>query len=113
MTSRYVSLQDDLDGAIANLDNVLDNAGDVVSQPSSKQATPLEDGDGKYDLVGLISHIGKNTGSGHYIAHLKKDDRWVIFNDEKVALSEHPPIHHAYMYLFQRSDTIGAPHSEY
>lgn len=108
-SSRYLSLQDDLDGAIANLDN----SGAAASQPSSKPTTPLEDGDGKYDLVGIISHIGKNTGSGHYVAHLKKDGRWVIFNDEKVALSENPPIRHAYMYLFQRSDTVGTPHSEY
>jgi ubiquitin carboxyl-terminal hydrolase 5/13 len=108
-TSRYVSLQDDLDVAIANLDNSIATA----SHPSSKPTTPLEDGVGKYDLVGLISHIGKNTGSGHYVAHLIKDGRWVIFDDEKVALSENPPIRHAYMYLFQRSDTIGAMHSEY
>jgi ubiquitin carboxyl-terminal hydrolase 5/13 len=107
--SRHISLQDDLDGAIASLDN----SSAAASQPSSKPTTPLEDGDGKYNLVGIISHIGENTGSGHYVAHLKKDGRWVIFNDEKVALSENPPIRHAYMYLFQRSDTVGAPHSEY
>jgi len=76
-------------------------------------ATTLEDGEGKYKLVGLVSHIGKNTGSGHYVAHLKKDDKWVIFNDEKVALSEHPPKPHAYLYLFQRIDSIGAPNPSY
>lgn len=105
--SHYFFLQDDLDGAIASLEST------TVSQSTPKSTTPLEDGDGKYELVGLVSHIGKNTGSGHYVAHLKKDGRWVIFNDEKVALSQDPPIRHAYMYLFQRSDTVGAPHSEY
>ncbi|KAL9188436.1 hypothetical protein ACHAXT_006814 [Thalassiosira profunda] len=103
------SHMDDLDGAIAALESA--SAAPGASAP--KPTTPLEDGDGKYNLVGLISHIGKNTGSGHYVAHLKKDGKWVIFNDEKVALSEHPPIKHAYMYLFQRSDTVGAPHAEY
>lgn len=98
----------DLDGAIAALENT-----SAAANSTPKPTTPLEDGDGKYNLVGLISHIGKNTGSGHYVAHLKKDGKWVIFNDEKVAFSEHPPIRHAYMYLFQRSDTIGAPNSEY
>ncbi len=78
-----------------------------------KASASLEDGDGKYNLVGLISHIGKNTGSGHYVAHLKRDKKWVIYNDEKVALSENPPIRHAYMYLFQRSDTAGLPNPEY
>lgn len=103
------SHMDDLDSAIASLDNVAP-AGNTVS---SKSSVPLEDGDGKYNLVGLVSHIGKNTGSGHYVAHLKKDGKWVIFNDEKVALSEHPPTRHAYMYLFQRSDTVGSPHAGY
>ena len=100
----------DLDGAIA----ALDSAAAASGSSSASTSTPtLEDGDGKYNLVGLISHIGKNTGSGHYVAHLKKDGKWVIFNDEKVALSEHPPLKHAYMYLFQRSDTVGAPNVEY
>lgn len=102
-------IKDDLDGAIAALESTSAAAGSSTPKPTA----PLEDGDGKYNLVGLISHIGKNTGSGHYVAHLKKDGKWVIFNDEKVALSEHPPIPHAYMYLFQRSDTAGAPNAEY
>jgi len=98
----------DLNGAIAALEST-----SIASNSGPPSTTPLEDGDGKYNLIGLISHIGKNTGSGHYVAHLKKDGKWVIFNDEKVALSEHPPIRHAYMYLFQRSDTLGAPHPKY
>ena len=105
------SHMDDLDGAIAALDNAAATSSDSSSAP--KSTTPLEDGDGKYNLVGLVSHIGKNTGSGHYVAHLKNNGKWVIFNDEKVALSEHPPLKHAYMYLFQRSDAIGSPHAEY
>ena len=105
------SHMDDLDGAIAALDSAAAASGSS-SAPAST-TTPLEDGDGKYNLVGLISHIGKNTGSGHYVAHLKKDGKWIIFNDEKVALSENPPLKHAYMYLFQRSDTVGAPNLEY
>jgi ubiquitin carboxyl-terminal hydrolase 5/13 len=60
-----------------------------------------------------ISHIGKNTGSGHYVAHIKRDGKWVIYNDEKVALSENPPLQHAYLYLFQRTDTVGSPHPDY
>ena len=97
----FATLQDDLDGTIASLIDV---------QPSS---STLEDGDGQYTMIGMISHIGKHTGSGHYVAHLKRGDKWVIFNDEKVALSESPPFAHAYMYLFQRKDTMGSPHAGY
>mmetsp|Transcript_10448 Transcript_10448/g.16184 ORF Transcript_10448/g.16184 Transcript_10448/m.16184 type:complete len:882 (-) Transcript_10448:46-2691(-) len=103
------SHMDDLDGAIAALESSA--TASASSEPKSK--TPLEDGEGKYSLVGLVSHIGKNTGSGHYVAHLKKDGKWVIFNDEKVALSKDPPVQHAYMYLFQRNDTAGSPHPAY
>jgi ubiquitin carboxyl-terminal hydrolase 5/13 len=108
------SHMDDLDGAIANLQSASSNASNLNEGTRSPgDSVPLEDGEGKYRLVGLVSHIGKNTGSGHYVAHLKKDDKWVIFNDEKVALSESPPTPHAYLYLFQRMDTIGAPNGNY
>jgi ubiquitin carboxyl-terminal hydrolase 5/13 len=103
------SHMDDLDGAIASLNDVAQSS--FTAGPA--KSLPLEDGEGKYTMIGMISHIGKHTGSGHYVAHLKRGDKWVIFNDEKVALSESPPIAHAYMYLFQRKDAIGSPHPGY
>jgi ubiquitin carboxyl-terminal hydrolase 5/13 len=102
------SHMDDLDRAIA----ALERSASASSGPAAP-SVPLEDGEGKYTLVGLVSHIGKNTGSGHYVAHLKKEGKWVIFNDEKVALSQDPPIEHAYIYLFVRNDIVGSPHPEY
>ena len=100
---------DDLDDTIARLQkkSAADSGSSVLS------SAPVEDGEGKYQLTGLVSHIGKNTGSGHYVAHLKKDGKWIIFNDEKVALSEKPPKEHAYLYLFQRIDSIGNPNLSY
>lgn len=59
------------------------------------------DGPGKYELVAIVSHIGSNIACGHYVAHVKKDSLWYIFNDEKVALSEKLPIGHGYMYLYR------------
>ena len=102
---------DDLNGAIAQLQSNASGPSEGISPPTPP--SHLEDGEGKYRLTGLVSHIGKNTGSGHYVAHLKKDGKWVIFNDEKVALSENPPTQHAYLYLFQRIDSIGSPNSSY
>jgi ubiquitin carboxyl-terminal hydrolase 5/13 len=100
------SHMDDLDSAIAALDS---KETVIVTPPQPKVAAVLDDGNGKYHMVGMVSHIGKNTGSGHYVAHLRKaNDKWVIFNDEKVALSSAPPFAHAYLYLFQRTDTIGS-----
>ncbi|KAF5837689.1 hypothetical protein DUNSADRAFT_4054 [Dunaliella salina] len=62
------------------------------------------DGPGEYELVGFISHMGSNTSCGHYVAHIRVDGRWVIYNDEKVAESEHPPLDLGYMYMFKRVD---------
>lgn len=40
----------------------------------------------RYSLAGFISHVGKNTGCGHYVAHIRKDGRWAIFDDRKVRI---------------------------
>ena len=64
----------------------------------------LSDGAGQYELVGIVSHMGRNTACGHYVCHLKKQGKWVTYNDEKVAISENPPRDLAYMYLFRQKD---------
>lgn len=74
----------------------------TMSQLSSK-LTHFRDGSGKYRLVAFISHIGNQPSCGHYVAHILKDGHWVIFNDETVALSEHPPKDLAYLYLYKRA----------
>lgn len=60
------------------------------------------DGDGKYKLVALVSHMGTSTFCGHYVCHILKEGRWVIYNDRKVAQSENPPKSLAYLYLYKR-----------
>ena len=57
------SHMDNLDAAISAINNK-----DVAPPPSA--TAPLDDGEGKYTMTGMISHIGKHTGSGHYVAHL-------------------------------------------
>ena len=63
----------------------------------------LADGPGKYKLLGFVSHVGKQLQSGHYVAHIKKDGQWCIFNDEKVAKSVNPPFDYGFMYFFKRA----------
>lgn len=104
------SHMDDLDAAVASVFQIDNAKTSSVPPPAS---CLYEDGEGKYNLFAMISHIGKHTGSGHYVAHIKKDGKWVIFNDEKVALSSEPPFPHAYMYIFQRADTVGSPNPSY
>lgn len=86
------------------------HAGDVENEP---EAAPVatewagRDGGGRYELFGIISHLGKNTGGGHYVAHVKKNSKWCIFNDRKVALSHSPPFGLGYLYFFRRMDAPG------
>lgn len=62
----------------------------------------FRDGSERYQLVAFISHMGTSTSVGHYVCHILRDKRWVIYNDEKVAQSENPPRELGYLYLYQR-----------
>ncbi|GLC48552.1 hypothetical protein PLESTB_000110300 [Pleodorina starrii] len=97
---------DDLDAAVAKVGGGGGGAAAAAVGAGGAAAAggpPLLDGPGRYELVGFISHMGSNLACGHYVAHIKKDGRWVIFNDEKVAVSEHPPRDLGYLYLFKRA----------
>ena len=63
-------------------------------------------GTGEYELMSIISHIGRNTDHGHYVCHRKlPTGEWALFNDEKVAQSGMPPLEHGFMYLFRKTLT--------
>ena len=91
------SHMDDLDQAVMEANKV----GNDVPQAVSKVGI---DGSGKYTLLGFISHIGKNTDSGHYVCHIKKDGEWQLFNDEKVAVSTKPPTELGFIYFYRLDD---------
>ncbi|CAJ0956684.1 unnamed protein product, partial [Mesorhabditis belari] len=74
----------------------------VAHQETSTGVNQMRDGNGKYHLVGFISHMGSSPHSGHYVAHLLRGNRWVLYNDEKVAYSQNPPKQLAYLYLYRR-----------
>lgn len=75
---------------------------DSLDNVGSPAPSEFKDGEGKYQLIGFISHMGTSTMVGHYVVHLLKEGRWVIFNDSKVAVSENPPKDLGYMYLYER-----------
>jgi len=74
----------------------------LSEEGSSK--SKIDDGNGEYKLVAFINHIGSSTHSGHYICHIKKEGKWVKYNDEKVEESRNPPIQFGYLYFFERKD---------
>uniref|UniRef100_A0A8R1IY69 Ubiquitinyl hydrolase 1 n=2 Tax=Caenorhabditis japonica TaxID=281687 RepID=A0A8R1IY69_CAEJA len=109
----------DVAGAIewlfSNMDNIPvesaetgeSSASSAQPEPSATAAAPArhkkyKDGGEKYELIGMISHMGSRPDSGHYVAHMLKEGKWVLFNDEKVALSQDPPKKLAYVYLYKR-----------
>ena len=61
------------------------------------------DGTGRYELIGLVSHLGTSTSVGHYVAHIRKGSDWIIFNDQHVAKSKNPPLDYGYIYLYKRT----------
>ncbi|OLY79649.1 Ubiquitin carboxyl-terminal hydrolase 14 [Smittium mucronatum] len=107
--------------ALSQTDGDVERAVDYLfSHPeesgNSNQNIPLVSGgileiDSKpavYELSSFISHKGKSVHSGHYVAHLYKDDlsvpdtKWVLFNDDRVVAQPNPPIETAYVYLLSR-----------
>ncbi|KAA8497219.1 Ubiquitin carboxyl-terminal hydrolase 5 [Porphyridium purpureum] len=97
---------DNLDDAVKEISSHVErpeNAG--VSGASSHAAgrAAVIDGAGKYELIGFLSHMGSNTSCGHYVAHLRRDGKWVLFNDEKVAVSENTPFDSGYIYMYRRT----------
>merc|ERR1712187_101907 len=87
----------------ANLESLMAAPAAQARKQQSQDRRPRTDPSitGKYELMGIISHIGKNTGSGHYVCHVKKDGRWIFYNDQKVVLSRKPPVQHGFLYLYR------------
>ncbi|CAL1541737.1 unnamed protein product [Lymnaea stagnalis] len=92
-----------VDWIFSHADDLTESMETESSTEGGSQASKFKDGAEKYKLVAFISHMGTSTSVGHYVCHILKDGQWVIYNDEKVALSEHPPKDLAYLYLYQRS----------
>lgn len=84
------------DASVTNMDATTSN---TASTPND---IDLPDGGGRYRLMGIVSHSGTSTQCGHYVAHVLKDGRWVIFNDDKVGASINPPKEMGYLYFFER-----------
>ena len=53
-----------------------------------------------YELRAIISHVGKNLGSGHYVAHVRHGDAWAFCNDQKVVWSKKTPFDRGYLYVY-------------
>jgi ubiquitin carboxyl-terminal hydrolase 5/13 len=101
------SHMDDLDAAVRAANSASEGGGGGAGGDASSES-PLDDGEGVYSLLAIVSHIGRNTDHGHYVCHIKKESGWVVYNDDKVAKSKSPPVEYGFMYLYRRVDGSGS-----
>ncbi|KAF8642475.1 hypothetical protein AX16_009476 [Volvariella volvacea WC 439] len=78
------------------------------SASSAPKALPgSKDVPAKYKLKAFISHKGPSVHSGHYVAHIKVGESWVLFNDEKVVKADRESVGElkklAYLYVFEKA----------
>lgn len=62
-----------------------------------------------YRLKAFVSHKGTSVHSGHYVAHIRTEEKggsWVLFNDEKVVRADAESVRAlkplAYLYVFEK-----------
>ncbi|KAF8940005.1 hypothetical protein BGZ58_008050 [Dissophora ornata] len=53
----------------------------------------MEDPDRIYDLNAFVVHVGSGPHHGHYVAVVKDQDRWLLFDDETVETIDESDIH--------------------
>jgi len=88
-------------------DNGLESPPSATTVATSANIHPgTKDVPVRYQLKAFISHKGPSVHSGHYVAHIKKEEGWVLFNDEKVVRADEESVSVlkklAYLYVFER-----------
>lgn len=103
------------EGALRKCDNILERAIDYIfNHPDEKYDSSSDQSIVKvdtadinrynsavFDLYGFITHLGRNTSHGHYVAHLRKENGWIYFNDSRVTSIDNPPVHKGYIYFYK------------
>ncbi|KJX93570.1 ubiquitin carboxyl-terminal hydrolase like protein [Zymoseptoria brevis] len=82
-----------------------DDAAAAAGTSDAPQQIEVEDTKpAKFSLSSIVCHKGSSIHAGHYVAFVQKDEGWVLFNDEKVALGGDVDEmkKFAYVYFFRR-----------
>jgi ubiquitin carboxyl-terminal hydrolase 5/13 len=83
-----------------------DEEAEAPKQPAAEVKSLFKDEEpnkGAYSLHGTITHLGASVHAGHYVCHVKKEGKWIYFNDSKVAETDDPPLGKGYMYFFRKA----------
>lgn len=81
-----------------------DESSQVTEQVPAPQAQAEDSRPADYRLQSIVCHKGSSIHAGHYVAFIRKEAGWTLFNDEKVALSGDVDEmkKFAYIYFFRR-----------
>ncbi|CAE7217805.1 unnamed protein product [Rhizoctonia solani] len=79
----------------------------ISAAPSQPKVGGVDNLPANYRLKAFISHKGPSVHSGHYVAHIRTEDKgWVLYNDEKVVRADSESVAVlkplAYLYIFEK-----------
>lgn len=100
----YIDQNNDTERALDWLFSHPDDQGEDVNTNQDTSEKVIGDSNPPFDYTvkSFVSHKGTSIHCGHYVAHVKKGDEWVLFNDNRVAVTPNPPISEGYLYFLQR-----------
>lgn len=49
-----------------------------------------------YKLFAVVVHIGRGPNHGHYVAIVKSNDKWILFDDDLVEAADESVLHHVF-----------------
>jgi len=78
---------EDLNSGLTPTDVTDGDSAEAVASAHPISSDPLENENGLYDLIAIVSHQGMYAEGGHYIGWAKESqDRWIKFDDDKVSV---------------------------
>lgn len=92
-------------------DGVIENTQPMInvqkeSEELKKQLLQSPTTSANYKLKSVICHKGSSPHTGHYVVFIRHEDKWVLFNDEKVVECDENNLadmrNNGYIYFFAR-----------
>lgn len=105
---KALTLNPDANAAVEWLFSNPDDDGTIIKSTVQKSTKPAEptSKSGLYNLKAVICHKGSTPHTGHYVVFIKHDEKWILFNDEKVVecmdISDIDKT--GYVYIFESQD---------
>ena len=83
-----------------------DAAAPTASSPAAAAIPGSKAVPARFKLKAFISHKGPSVHSGHYVAHIRVNGQWLLFNDEKVVKADDESVKElkklAYLYFLEK-----------